>query len=52
VPYSAGKHTAPAGQNDLLGSRLEVVMPLDALLILLPCSSVLLALPFVLMRCL
>jgi hypothetical protein len=51
VPSSAGKHAAQAGQT-LPGFYLEVAMPLDALLILLPCSSVLLALPIVLMRCL
>jgi hypothetical protein len=51
VPSSAGKHAARAGQP-LPGFYLEVAMPLDALLILLPCSSVLLALPLVLMRCL
>jgi hypothetical protein len=34
------------------GFHLEVAMSLDALLVLLPFSSVMLALPIVLMRCL
>ena len=36
----------------LPGLCLEIAMHLDLLLILLPCSSVILALPIVLMRCL